>query len=190
MLDQFDSLGLYSLAEHNYLRMEAMDLFERCVTEGCPDYLMAFIEEQITHEPPRIELLQDMAEDLRQRLAGLREDHFDVRNRLLQTLRADFQIDLGAITSLGTLDNDPRLNVDHLIDYAYRQNPRLTSQDQNDLRKMLRASFDMTAQLHKDVEMTDELLVYILDWADGLTAFAMRYIWLYDWETFPNHFLQ
>lgn len=77
MLEPFES---YFMSEKDYLRLEAMDLFERCLTEGIPDYLMVFIEQQIVCTPPRLDLLNDMAEDLRGRLVSLRE----VRDQILK----------------------------------------------------------------------------------------------------------
>src|SRR5262245_38004075 len=99
MLDDFHSLGLFSLAEQHYLRLEAMDLFERCLTEGKPDCLQAFFEQQISQEPPRLQLLRDIAEDLHQRLLSLREYHFDVRDRVMRSLHDDFKVDITPLAS-------------------------------------------------------------------------------------------
>src|SRR5215813_12055956 len=90
MLDSTPNASFYTFAEVNYLRLEAMDLFERCLTEGKPDFLEAFVERQIMQEPPRLELLREVADELHQRLIGLREHHFDVRERAVRTLREKF----------------------------------------------------------------------------------------------------
>src|SRR5687767_3679503 len=84
--------GAFSFAELNYLRMEAMDRFERCLTEGRSLPLESFVEEQLAQDPPRLELLREVAEDLHQRLQGLRENHFDVRGRALAALRDNFSL--------------------------------------------------------------------------------------------------
>src|SRR5690606_25880350 len=90
LMDDFGVMGLASLAELNYLRLEAMDLFERCLTEGSPACLETFIEEQLSHEPPRLELLREVGEDLHQRLLSLREYHYDVLERVWVTLSQDY----------------------------------------------------------------------------------------------------
>ncbi|MEO8606695.1 MAG: hypothetical protein ABI690_02345 [Chloroflexota bacterium] len=180
---------LFALAEHNYLRMEAMDLFERCLTEGCPDYLNAFIEQQIIEEPPRIDLLQQVAEDLHQRLLGLREYHFDVRNQVLQTLQKDFQVNLSTIAPPDALEQYHLLSSDQVLRHACEQNPRLTVQEQALLRKVLDSSLDMAAQLHDDKAMTESILDSILDWTDGLSVTAARHYGLHSWESKSGHFI-
>src|SRR5574341_369616 len=154
MLDDFQSLGLFSIAELSYLRLEAMDLFERCLTEGKADYLEAFIEQQITQEPPRLQLLRDVAEDLHQRLLSLREYHFDVRDRVLRALRDDFQLDITPIAPANALENYHLLRLDAMLDYVRQQNPRLSSSDEALVRNMLEASLEMASQLHGDMMMT------------------------------------
>ena len=189
MLDRLKSFGLFSLAEHHYLRLEAMDLFERGLTEGCADYLMAFVEQQITHEPPRLELLQEIAEDLHQRLLALRESHFDVRDRVLQTLRNDFQVDLSQIAPADAVNKYHLLNLDHILHYALNQNPQLSLQDRFLLRKILEASLNMASQLSADVEMTQGLFVYIMDWADGLSVATARHYDIHFWASHPRYLI-
>ncbi|HEX2907679.1 MAG TPA: hypothetical protein VHO69_12495 [Phototrophicaceae bacterium] len=173
--------GLFLLAELSYLRAEAMDLFERGLTEGTPDYLMGFIEEQIAQEPPRLDVLRELAEDLHQRLLGLREYHFDVRERVLRTLRDDFHIDLSLLAPANALDRYHKLELEAIIQFLHEQNPALTRNDDFLLRKMLEASLEMAAQLHEDVTMTQELFHCVMDWIDGLSATLARRFWLDDW---------
>ena len=186
MLDHFRSMGLFSLAELNYLRLEAMNLFERCLTEGNPDSLMAFIEQQIVQEPPRLDLLNDVAEDLHQRLLALREYHFDVRDRVLRTLRNDFQVDLSIVAPSNALDEYHLLNLDNVVDVMHRQNPRLDLGEQQLLRSVLEASLEMASQLYNDVGMTEVLFDYVLDWVNGLSAKAAQRFWFQDWEDPPQ----
>ncbi|MBZ0281241.1 MAG: hypothetical protein K8L97_10910 [Anaerolineae bacterium] len=182
MLDHFKSLSLFAMAELNYLRMEAMDLFERCLTEGSPDFLTAFIEKQITHDPPRLELLHEIAEDLHQRLLSLREYHFDVRDRVVRMLRTDFHIDLNHFAPVSALENYHHIEIDQLLGFVNSHNPRLTTHDLAMLRQVLDASMEMAAQLHDDVSMTNFLFAYVMDWADGLSVAEMRRSWLNEWE--------
>jgi hypothetical protein len=189
MLNHMNAFELFAIAEHNYLRLEAMDLFERCLTEGCPDYLIAFIEQQITEVPPRLDLLQQVAEDLHQRLLGLREYHFDVRNQVFQTLQRDFQVDLGKIAPPDALDQYHLLSSEQILRHVCEQNPRLTPQDQSLLRKVLESSLDMASQLYEDKEMTEGFLDFILDWADGLSVVVARHYGLHSWEAKSDHLI-
>ena len=182
MLDDFHSLGLFSLAEQNYLRLEAMDLFERCLTEGRPDCLQAFFEQQISQEPPRLQLLHDIAEDLHQRLLSLREYHFDVRDRVVRSLRDDFKVDITPLASANALESYHLLSSSGTVDTIRHQNPNLTDQDGVLLHNMLEASVEMAAQLHGDIAMTEHLHTYLLDWLNGLGAMAVRRSWTGGWD--------
>lgn len=182
MLDDANVHGLFSLAESNYLRLEAMDLFERCLTEGNPDLLVNFIEQQIAQDPPRLDVLHDVAEDLHRRLLSLREYHFDVREQVLRTLRTDFQVDMSPIAPAHMLHTYHLLELGDVIEFLRKQNSQLTRRDYTMVRKMLEASLEMAGQLYDDVVMTEELLYFVMDWIDGLNAAAARRSWLNEWE--------
>ncbi len=170
-MDEFGVMGLASLAELNYLRLEAMDLFERCLTEGSPASLEGFIEEQISQEPPRLELLREVAEDLHQRLLSLREYHYDVLERVWITLSQDF-----GMTS-GSADRNQLLQVEQVIAQLQMDNPLLTGEDEALLRKMLDTSLEAAQQLRSDILMTERLYMCIMDWVDGLNAHIARRFW-------------
>jgi hypothetical protein len=182
MLDNLRALGLFSFAEQSYLRSEAMDLFERCLTEGKPDCLQAFIEQQILLEPPRLQLLRDISEDLHQRLLSLREYHFDVRDRVMRALREDFKVDMTPLAPSNALESYHQLSLDDAVQTICEQNPGLSEQDAVLLRNMLDASLEMAAQLYGDIAMTDHLHAYILDWLNGLNAMVVRRSWAGGWE--------
>jgi hypothetical protein len=168
--------GAFSFAELNYLRLEAMDLFERCLTEGQTSPLEAFVEQQIAQDPPRLELLREVAEDLHQRLLALRENHFDVRERVLRTVRDDFSLDLSPLIPLNALQSYHRLNPDEAIRFL-SEHHALEAQDVVALRSALDASLGTAAQVHRDVEMTEKLYDYVMDWLMGLNATMARRYW-------------
>jgi DNA-binding transcriptional regulator YhcF (GntR family) len=176
MMDDYGVLGLASLAELNYMRLEAMDLFERCLTEGKTDSLEAFIEQQISQDPPRLELLREVAEDLHQRLLTLEENYADVLDRVWRALRDDFGVEIG------TLDDLPKvyqqLEQKNIVQRLRKHNPLLTDSDEVMLGKMLDASVQTASQLHADVIMTVHLHQYVTDWVDGLSATIARRVWV------------
>jgi hypothetical protein len=185
-LDDLRELGLFSYAEQSYLRLEAMDLFERCLTEGKPDCLEAFVEQQIVQEPPRLQLLQDIAEDLHQRLLSMREYHFDVRDRVLRALRDDFKVDIVPHVPANALESYHLIQLNEAVHAIRQQNPNLTDKDEGLLRNMLEASVEMAAQLHSDIAMTEHLHRYIVDWLGGLHVLAARCSWTTNLDTKPN----
>jgi hypothetical protein len=174
MLDRFE---LFFVGELDYLRLEAMDLFERCLTEGSPNLLMDYIEAQIVCEPPRLDLLHKISEDLHLRLLALREFHFDMRDRVLRTLRDDFHADLSGAAPPQALETYHLLDLDSLMNVVVFQNPCLTAPEQTVLRKTLETSVEMATQLRSDVVMTEHLFVCLTDWIDALTTTEARRCW-------------
>ncbi len=189
MLDDFRAMGLFSYAEQSYLRLEAMDLFERCLTEGKSDCLEAFIEQQIVQEPPRLQLLQDIAEALHQRLLSLREYHFDVRDRVLHALRDDFNVDIAPLVPANALESYHLTQLNDAVHTIRQHNPNLTDQDEVLLHNMLEASVEMAAQLHGDITMTEHLHKLIVDWLSGLHVMAARRLWAANWDNDPGEHL-
>lgn len=176
-MDDFGTIGLSSMAELNYLRLEAMDLFERCLTEGKPAYLEGFIEEQISQEPPRLDVLREVAEDLHQRLLSLREYHFDVLDRTVRTLNDDFGLSVGPVSPTNLTEGSAHLEPARIIPRMRDHNPQLTGGEEALLRRMLEMSLDTAAQLRSDIDMTETLYNCICDWLDGLSATIARRFW-------------
>ena len=168
-MDDFGVMGLASLAEMNYLRLEAMDLFERCLTEGSTIALEIFIEEQIACDPPWLELLREVSEDLHQRLMALRQDHLDITQRVWGTLRDDF--------GLSAPDHTRQIDAQQLIERIRLINPTLSPGEKVMLHKMLETSLAASHQLYNDILMTEKLYGYLIDWVEGLNATFARRFW-------------
>lgn len=185
MLDAPDMPEMPVSSEHQYLRSEAMELFELCLTEGKPDLLMDFIEEQIVQIPPQLELLQGVADDLQQRLITLRESLFDARHRVVQTLKDGYRVDLTVLAPANALEDYHRLDLNEIMSLIGAQR---TSGEINpiELRHIVESSLQTAAQISNDVMMTGELLEYVLDWADALSAWSIRQAWSLDWEPRPD----
>lgn len=175
-MDDYGVLGLASLAELNYMRLEAMDLFERCLTEGKADLLETFIEQQISQEPPRLELLREVGEDLYQRLLALEENYTDLLHRVWRALSEDFGVEIGTLDDLP--ESYQHLDQENIIQRLRGYNPMLTSADEMMVRKMLDASLQTASQLRADVAMTEYLHQYVMDWVDGLNATVARRVWV------------
>lgn len=171
-MDEFGLSGLSSLAELNYMRLEAMDLFDHCLTEGKSDRLIDFIEQQISQDPPRIELLREVGDDLHQRLMGLHENYLDAWQRTLATLKTDYALSIDKEFASKPFN---KFEDDDILDRLGSQ--QLEAGKQTALRKTLDAVLETATQLRADIAMTERLYVYICDWIDGLNATVARRFW-------------
>ncbi len=177
MLESVMGRKLFSLAESSHLRIEAMQLFEQSLTNGDASVMIAFIERQLANDPPRIQLLREISDDLQQRLLSLREYHFDVRERVVSTLSESYDVDISPLAPASMLDQYHLLALDDVFDLIQKTNPTLSDDDIVILRKMIDASLHIAAQLHDDIQITRELYDLILDWIEALSATMARQHW-------------
>ena len=89
-----DEMGLFSLATFQTLRLEALDLFDRSLAESKAEILERFLEQQVAKDPPPLELLSQIAEDIHQRLLALHQRHFDARDQIRRTFLHQYGLDL------------------------------------------------------------------------------------------------
>lgn len=168
---------LFTLAEMNHLRIEAMQLFEECLTKGELSAMIEFIERQILQEPPRLQLLREVANDLQHRLLSLREYHFDVRERVVSVLKDSYDVDITPLAPPAKLDRYHHLVTDEVLAYVQQKNQTLTENDLFLLRKTVDASLQMAAQLHNDIQLTEQLYNLVLDWTEAMSVTVARQFW-------------
>jgi hypothetical protein len=177
MLEHTLGRNMFPSAESHFLRVEAMQLFEQCLTNGDTAALTAFIERQLLHEPPRLQLLRDIADDLQQRLLSLREYHFDVRERVVTMLNDSYGVDITPLAPPALLEEYHSLTVEQVLAFVQQQGIDLDENDCTLLRKMIDASIQMAAQLNNDIRLTIQLHTLVVDWLDGINATVARQYW-------------
>lgn len=177
MLDNSTGRSLFALAESSHLRQEAMNLFEQCLTSSSEDPLVSFIELQLVHEPPRLDLLRDITNDLQQRLLSLREYHFDVRDRVVRTFSESYEVDITPLTPPALLDRYHLLTANDIFTFVREKGIILGENDLLLLQKMVEASLRMAAQLHNDILLTTRLHQMTVDWMEGMSIAVARQRW-------------
>lgn len=177
MLNRVMRQKLFALTELNHLRHEAMQIFEQSLTQGDLAPMISFIEEQLIHEPPRLQLLREITDDLQQRLLSLRAYHFDVRERVVSTLHDTYGVDISPLAPQAQLDRYHHLTQDALLAYVQDQNPALEKRERLLIRKMIDASLQMAVQLYNDIQLTTHLFNLVLDWTEAISASIARQHW-------------
>ncbi len=167
---------LFSLAELNHLRIEAINLYEQCLTNGDATPLVEFIEQQTLHKPPRLQFLREFVEDIQQRLASLKEYRFDVRERVVRALSEGYGVDITPLTPPSELVRYHHLTTENVLSFV-QSRTELSTEDALLLRKMIEASLQMAAQLHSDIELTETIHALATDWLDGMNVEAIKRHW-------------
>lgn len=177
MLEHALNQELLSLTEINNLRLEAMRLFEDCLTSGDETALVEFIQRQLASNPPQLHLLHEIADDLQQRLLSLREHHFDVRERVVSTLSESYEIDITPLAPADQLAHYHQLHIETLMAFIQQRARDISEDELAMLRNMLAASLDMAGQLHRDIQMAQHLHTLLWDWLHGLNSLIIRQHW-------------
>lgn len=172
VISEFDFL---SPTEIDHLRNEAMKLYDHCLVEGNPLYMMRFIERQLTYSPPRLELLRGIADDLQQRLFTLRESHFNVREKVITTFLDIYEIDVTSVIPANQLDTYHEVNPQLLIDYVLQHGINLGPEEINLLLGMIKTSRRMATQLQADINLTSIIREMIFDWLNALSIRFARF---------------
>ncbi len=177
MLNNFSPMALLAMAELTQLRAQALDLFDRCLVEGNTAPIIAFVQRQVTNDPPQLQLLRDFSEDIQQRLLSLRAYHYDVRKNVVMTFFEDYEVDITPIVPASELDRYHLIEPQDVMVYAQTQSTKFTEQDLILLGKLLEASVKTAARLHSDIQLTTELQSLVLDWFDALSTTVGRRYW-------------
>ncbi|MCA9903088.1 MAG: hypothetical protein KC547_04460 [Anaerolineae bacterium] len=154
------------------LREQAGVLYERCLTEGTSDPLLRFIDEQLAQEPPRTQLLRDIADDLHQRLVSLQEQYFEARDRVLHLVKTRFDLDMSPLI-VPKAEIYHQLPIDDLINAICAQRS-LQAEDEGRLRRILKVSHGIAAQVFNDAVLTQDMHSYINDWLMALNTQSAR----------------
>ncbi|MBN1286321.1 MAG: hypothetical protein JXB47_13065 [Anaerolineae bacterium] len=167
-------LAFQTMSEYAQLRDQAIELLDLCLTEGEGGPLLAFIDEQIANDPPRIGLLRMLADDLQLRLLSLREYRFDVRDRVVCLFRDDFSVDITDAAPPDGLDHYHLLDPQTLVACVEQQGQAVTEQERLLLLKTAEASIEIVAQLTADVRLAEYLRAYVTDWLQALNTQRSR----------------
>lgn len=180
-------MGLTWMAELNYLRLEAMDLFEACLTEGRADLLEDFIHSQMLNDPPRLELLREIAEDLYQRLEALRENHFEVISRACDFLNGEYAM---AFDPLQYSNPEQRalLHPALILAQVRLKDPSLNPADEQIILQTLKNSSRVAQRIQTDIRMAEGLYSYLSDWIAGLTVAYTQLVWFHK-DADVQHFM-
>ncbi len=176
-LDNFSPLALLAMAELTQLRAQALDLFDRCLVEGNTAPIIAFVERQVTNDPPQLQLLRDFSEDVQQRLLSLRAYHYDVRKNVVMTFAQDYGVDISPVVPANELERYHLVEPPQIMSYARAHGAVFSDQDVILLGKLLEASVKTAARLYSDIQLTTELQQLVLDWFDALSTTVSRRYW-------------
>lgn len=170
-------MGLTWMAELNYLRLEAMDLFETCLTEGRADLLEGFIQSQIVDDQPRLELLREIAEDLYERLEALRENHLEMVRRACDFLNGEYATTFDPL-QYSNPEQVISMRPTVVLEQLRQVYPALSASDEQIVLQMLKNTDRMTQRIQADIHMTEGLYSYLSDWISALTVAYAQLVWL------------
>ena len=176
LMDFFTESPFLATATDNPIRGQALDLFDRCLAEGDGTPVMAFIEKQIILDPPDLQLLSEIADDLQQRLMVLRSNHFDTRDNVVHAFGA-LGVDVTPAVPANALKEYHQIQPGALITLAYKQGTPLNHEDTSRLIRLVEESTRSAARLAREIEMAMQLQTMLHDWLEALSVTTSRRYW-------------
>lgn len=178
MTDFFNELSLTDFIEIEDLRSEAQSLYDHSLTEGNSVYFIDFIQRQLAGSPPPLFLLRAIADDLQQRLFTLREDHFNAREKVVNTFWDIYHLDITPILPPDQLDNYHTVKPKAIMNYAAQHGIEVGTEEQRILSDMIVTSHNTAIQLQADIDLTRQMQTLLQDWLVALSAQYARGGWL------------
>jgi hypothetical protein len=173
-MDETERTQTLPMVEINALRMEAMAIYERCLTESGLGLFERFLERHLIEDPPPVALLNEISDDLFQRLQSLRQAQFEVREGLLTTAKQRFHVELSEHLPLRELDHLASIAPECLT--ASLANA-LPAAEQRALAAILEDARLAAARLAGHRALTEQLYKNVMDWATALHVIAIRDQW-------------
>jgi len=174
-----DEMGLFSLATFQTLRLEALDLFDRSLAESKAEYLERFLEQQVAKDPPPLELLSQISEDVHQRLLALHQRHFDARDQIRRTFLHQYGLDLTPFLPADPLEYH-RLNLEEALSFFSQAQTHLSDEKQRVMREMLENELASAGRLYIELVLAEQLYAYLMDWLMALHIVSVRGAWTDD----------
>ncbi len=174
MMDESEHDQALPMVELNALRMEAMAIYERCLAESSAASFQRFLERTLTQLPPPVALLNEISDDLFQRLQTLRQTEFDLRDRLISGIQTDYAVELSGVLPLRDLDHLAQIQPGVL---AAPLLPLLSAVQHRAVVQALEEARQAAARLSTQRHLTHLLYDDVMTWATALHVVAVRGYW-------------
>jgi hypothetical protein len=155
------------------VRKEALNLYERALSEGNPAPLHQFLEQYLAMSPPPFDLLYDIADDLQQRQIALRGYYFDVRDNVVQAFQKTYQLDIARFSPAEQLFRYHLRDAHSLITQIQQSGHFFSEGETHLMHRMLESSLQICAGVYRDIQLTRQLQDMLEDW---LTAYQTVFI--------------
>ena len=145
-------------------RLEAFHRYEKCLADGRTILMESYIEHLLVQSPFPLALLQGIINDLEIHLQTLRQQLFDMRERIIEALQKIYHVDITALTPTSRWQDYHLLDVDRVIVMVEQGGFHLGTEEGVILRDMIESSTQICGRLAHDIDLTERLCVMINDW--------------------------
>lgn len=164
----------FSTEEPDLLTEQALDLFDRCLTEGDPEPITAFIQRQVIVEPPDLDLFRRLVDALQQRILSLRTSLYTLREEVLAVFKGNFDIDLSSSIPIDNSGNYSLMTPDQFLMQVLDKLADTTPEQAKALLELGMNAIESYDRLQEDIELAVDLQEMILDWLEVLATVESR----------------
>lgn len=169
---QDDALAaVYAFVESAYLRLQALDVLTHCLEIGDPDPMHDLVEDLVFDGPQSLNALREILSEIGARRTQLLDDQHEVFSQLDDKL-FPYGIRLGEKFTPASLS---RLTPVVFLALVRQQGVR-REQDQLACVQILQDSFPMIHSLSDNLQLLDEIAIFLQDWMWGLIYQSARQV--------------
>lgn len=173
MLEDLSSHAFLTLSDVAHLRLEALQMFEQGLASHDVSDLMRFIERQIAQDPPQMTLLRELAADLEERLALLHTYRLDVREQVVRLLAEGYAADITPLAPIEAIEQYHTLRAADIMSQVRAAGGEAIV-DEPLLSRVVETSLRKATELHRKIELAQQVFRLLADWLDGISATTAR----------------
>jgi len=162
--------------EQRWLRLEADALLAQSLTEANVGPLRVFLEGQLAAEPPPLDLLHEIAQELEQRALARRGAQADVRQRVVAAVQEACGVELAPLALPAGCAQYHDMTAVEVTAWALAGGAPPAA-EWSLLRPLVEVSLEAARRLYAEGEVAAQLARLLADWLSGHDAAAARQHW-------------
>ena len=162
--------------QRNSLLAKSKQLYQRTMSDGNPDGVLAFVTEQLAAKPERADVVHDLLAFLAEQMTALNEEKRAAAKQFLTDLKDFHDVDAHALKPKTKLDEFWKLEAAEIFAHFRANKIRFKDSDEEKMRARFQKAKDELVPLETQIAFTDQLIDEIVYRLYGLTEAEIKIV--------------
>lgn len=155
---------------------KSKQLYQRSMSDGSPDSVLAFVTEQLAAKPERADVVHDLLAFLAEQMTALNREKRTTTKQFLTDLKDFHDIDTHTLKPKTKLDKFWKLEAAEIFAHFRANKIRLKESDEENIRARFQKAKDQLVPLESSLAFTDDLIDEIVYRLYGLTEAEIKIV--------------